>query len=101
MAAGAEVESIYRPISQEGEGGCLIDRIAEEESENEKMLDRMILKEVLHDLKPQERRIIVERYYENKTQTAIASGLGISQVQVSRMEKKILKELRAKLTGKN
>jgi len=65
------------------------------------MLDRMILKEVLHDLKPQERRIIVERYYENKTQTAIASGLGISQVQVSRMEKKILKELRAKLTGKN
>jgi len=36
MAAGAEVESIYRPISQEGEGGCLIDRIAEEESETKK-----------------------------------------------------------------
>lgn len=102
MAAGAEVESIYRPLNQEGDGnGCLLDKIADEKTENEKMLDRMVLTDLLHDLKPQERQIIMERYYENKTQSVIAKGLGISQVQVSRLEKKILKEMRSKMLGKN
>lgn len=100
IEAGAEVESIYRPFSREDEnGGSLIDKIAEKESENEKLLDRMVLSDLLKDLKPQERRIILERYFENKTQSVIACGLGISQVQVSRLEKKILKEMREKLTG--
>ena len=102
LAAGAEVESIYRPLNSDGDGtGCLLDRIADEEVENEKLLDRMVLTDLLHDLKPQERQIIMERYYENKTQSVIAKGMGISQVQVSRLEKKILKELRSKLLGKN
>ncbi|MBQ7797297.1 MAG: SigB/SigF/SigG family RNA polymerase sigma factor [Lachnospiraceae bacterium] len=98
LEAGAEVESIYRPVSREDEhGGCLIDKIAENSSENEKLLNRIVLEDLLKGLKPQEQRIIVERYFENKTQTVIANGLGISQVQVSRLEKKILKELREKL----
>ena len=59
----------------------------------------MVLKEVLKELNPQEQRIIFARYFENKTQTVIASHLGISQVQVSRMEKKILLELRKKLNA--
>lgn len=97
--AGAEVESIYRPMSRDDEnGGCLIDKIAENGSENEKLLNRMVLADLLKGLKPQEQQIIMARYFENKTQTVIADGLGISQVQVSRLEKKILKELREKLT---
>lgn len=95
--AGAEVESIYRPIDHEDEsGGCLIDRIAETKSENEMLINRMVLAELLEKLTAQEQKIIVERYFENKTQAVIADGLGISQVQVSRMEKRILKELRQK-----
>lgn len=98
LEAGAEVESIYRPMSREDEGsGCLIDKIAESSSENEKLLNRMVLKELLRGLKEEEQQIIIKRYFENKTQTVIANDLGISQVQVSRLEKKILRQLREKL----
>lgn len=96
--AGAEVESIYRPLNSEDEsGGYLLDKISGNNSENETLLNRMVLTEVLKGLKPQEQQIIFARYFENKTQTVIASALGISQVQVSRLEKRILKELREKL----
>ncbi len=96
--AGAEVESIYRPLNREDEsGGYLIDKISENSSENEKLLNRMVLSDLLKSLKPQEQQIIMARYFENKTQTVIANALGISQVQVSRLEKKILREMREKL----
>ena len=98
--AGAEVESIYRPLNSEDEsGGYLLDKISGNSSENEALLNRMVLMEVLKGLKPQEQRIIFARYVENKTQTVIAGDLGISQVQVSRLEKRILKELREKLNA--
>jgi len=98
--AGAEVESIYRPLNSEDEsGGYLLDKISGNSSENEALLNRMVLMEVLKGLKPQEQRIIFARYFENKTQTVIAGDLGISQVQVSRLEKRILKELREKLNA--
>lgn len=98
LEAGAEVESIYRPISKDDEnGGYLLDKISEETSENDKLLNRLVLEDLLNALNPQERRIITARYFENKTQTEIASQLGISQVQVSRMEKRILREMREKL----
>jgi RNA polymerase sporulation-specific sigma factor len=100
LEAGAEVESIYRPLgNDDGSGGCLMDKLLGNQLEDETILNRMVLKEVLKDLKPQEQRIIFERYFENKTQTAIASHLGISQVQVSRLEKKIILELRKKLNA--
>ena len=54
----------------------------------------------MEELKPQEREIIRLRYFEECTQTQIAGMLGISQVQVSRLEKKILKSMRDKLYGK-
>lgn len=98
MEAGAEIESIYRPVSRDDEnGGCLIDKIAEKTSENEKVLDRIVLTELIAGLNEQEQQIIKMRYFDNKTQTVIAQKLGISQVQVSRLEKRILKRLREKL----
>lgn len=98
LEAGAEVESIYRPLgNDDGSGGCLMDKLLGNHLEDEALLNRMVLKEVLKELNPQEQRIIFARYFENKTQTVIASHLGISQVQVSRMEKRILLELRKKL----
>ena len=74
-----------------------MDKLTGENLENEHLLNRMVLKEVLKDLEPQDRQIIFARYFENKTQSMIANHLGISQVQVSRLEKKILSELRKKL----
>ena len=100
LEAGAEVESIYRPLgNDDGSGGCLMDKLLGNHLEDEALLNRMVLKEVLKELNPQEQRIIFARYFENKTQSVIASHLGISQVQVSRMEKKILLELRKKLNA--
>ena len=98
LEAGAEVESIYRPVGRDEEnGGCLMDRIAEKNSENDQVLNRMVLTALLKDLGEQEQQIILKRYFENKTQTVIASELGISQVQVSRLEKKILRQLRERM----
>ena len=85
MEAGARVGSIYEPFDAGDEsGGCLADKIAEKTLENDRV---------------QEQQIIKMRYFENMTQTVIAGRLGISQVQVSRLEKKILREMRERLTS--
>ena len=98
MEAGAEVESLYRPLGREEENsGCLMDKIAETVSENDRLLDRLALGELLAGLGEKEQSIIRMRYFENRTQTEIAKTLGISQVQVSRLEKKILFQMREKL----
>ena len=54
----------------------------------------MVLKELMEGLNEEQREIIVRRYFYNQTQTQIAKELGISQLQVSRLEKRILKEMR-------
>jgi RNA polymerase sporulation-specific sigma factor len=95
LESGAEVESIYKTIYH-GDGNTisLIDKIEETENDNEKLLNRIVLQELISALEPQEKRIITMRYFLDKTQTEIAKELGISQVQVSRLEKKILKSMR-------
>ena len=95
LESGAEVESIYKTIYH-GDGNTisLIDKIEETENDNEKLLIRIVLQELISALEPQEKRIITMRYFLDKTQTEIAKELGISQVQVSRLEKKILKSMR-------
>jgi len=73
----------------------LMDKISETDSpEDNEVIDRILLKDVIAKLEPRERQIIVLRYFKDKTQTEIASVLGISQVQVSRIEKKILKSMK-------
>ena len=76
-----------------------MEQIPVEDLEGERLLDRMVLAELIRSLNETERRIIIGRYFENKTQTAIAKELAISQVQVSRLEKKILLQLRQKLVN--
>lgn len=98
LEAGAEVESLYRPADMGDENSaCLMDRLAQENNEHEELLNRMILRELMEGLDEEQREIIVRRYFYNETQTQIAGELGISQVQVSRLEKRILKEMRKKL----
>ncbi len=100
LEAGAEVESLYRPIGGgEDQNLCLMDRILDEKQEQEEMMNRMVLKQLLEQLSEKDRDIIVRRYFENQTQSKIAEDLSISQVQVSRLEKRILRQMREALKG--
>ena len=67
------------------------------ENQQEVLLNKILLEEILGILEPKERQLIYMRYFQDMTQTQIAERMGISQVQVSRMEKRILKRLREKL----
>lgn len=98
LEAGVEVESLYKTIYQsDGSPIYLIDKLAQTKDENENMIDKLALKEVIASLDEREQEIIRLRYFNDRTQTDIAKELGISQVQVSRMEKRILKILKDKL----
>ena len=98
MEANAEVESIHKTIYQkDGQEIQLLDKLAEQESKEENVLERILLKELLEKLGKEERQLIYLRYFAEQTQTEVGKSLGMSQVQVSRMEKRILGELRSQL----
>ena len=98
IESAAEVESLYRPINYNDEPGmCLMDRIPEESETQEKLLNKMTLKKLVSELESRDKDIILRRYYYNQTQSQVAKDLNISQVQVSRLEKKILKSMREKI----
>ncbi len=61
------------------------------------MVDNIMLKDMLSRLKPRDRQVIILRYFKDQTQTEVARQLGISQVQVSRIEKKIIEDMRKNL----
>ncbi len=90
--------SLYSPIDDDSENLSIIDRVEGEINEGELMLDNLALKDVIKRLDERDRKIIMLRYYFDKTQSEIASELNISQVQVSRLENKILENLRTKLS---
>lgn len=98
LDSGNEVESLYKPIYQkDGNEVSLLDKLEEKEAQEDKILNRILLKQLLDDLEKDARQLIYMRYFANKTQTEVGKELGISQVQVSRMEKKILQTLRGKI----
>lgn len=87
----APVKSLTEPLAGDGEL-LLQDMLGTDEGG--KIDDALALKQALDSLDPDERTLIVRRYYERHTQMSIAGDLGLSQVQISRMEKKVLKKLR-------
>ena len=91
-----EVESLY--ASADGKEGTLqiIDKLADT-TENEKMLERLSLMEALEHLDAKQRQIIMLRYFQDRTQADVAKCIGISQVQVSRIEKRVLSELKERM----
>ncbi|MCM1468264.1 MAG: SigF/SigG family RNA polymerase sporulation sigma factor [Alistipes sp.] len=93
-----EVESIHKTIYQsDGNEIYLVDRLSGEKDEKEELLNHMLVHSLMEGLTEQEQKIIRMRYFENKTQTEVAKEFGISQVQVSRMEKKILLSMRKRV----
>ena len=98
LDSNVEIESLQKTIYQgEGNDIRLIDKLEEKKNRQEESLNRILLEEILGQLTVSERRLIYMRYFQERTQTEIARELGVSQVQVSRMEKKILKRLRDKM----
>ena len=98
MEEGAQIESLQKMIYQgDGSGIVLEDKIEEPENGQESLLNKMLLEQLLGSLEAKERELIYLRFFQEKTQMQIAGELGISQVQVSRMEKKILKVLRERI----
>ena len=98
MDSSIEVESLQKVICQgSSEGVSLMERVEQGHDEQEELLRRMLLEELLSSLEPRERRLIVLRFFYDRTQTQVAMELGMSQVQVSRLEKKILSALKEKM----
>ena len=91
----SEVESLHKIIYQgDGEGVSLMERVEEKRAEQEALLTGMLVRELLDTLEPKERRLILLRFFYDKTQAQVAGELGMTQVQVSRLEKKILLTLK-------
>lgn len=99
MEANVQVESIYKSVYQnDGNEIYMVDQLADESrDEQEGLLNHLVVKQLLSSLPEKEQKLIILRYYQDKTQTEVARMLGISQVQVSRMEKRILFGMREKM----
>lgn len=88
-------EYLYNVIHQDdGAPLYLIDKISLDTDNQEEILDNIFLKEILNKLEARDRQVIVLRYFKDKTQVEVAKELGISQVQVSRIEKRIIDDMR-------
>ncbi|KAA0550342.1 RNA polymerase sporulation sigma factor SigF [Bacillus sp. BGMRC 2118] len=85
-------ETVYE---NDGDPITLLDQIADETETG--WFDKIALKEAIRDLDDRERLIVFLRYYKDQTQSEVAARLGISQVQVSRLEKKILQQMKDRM----
>ena len=98
IESSVNMQYLYDTIHQDdGAPVLLIDKLSEKGEDDSEMINRLALKEALRSLDSKSRQIIVLRYFKDKTQVQVAKMLGISQVQVSRIEKKVLGLMKEKL----
>ena len=98
MSASMEVESIYKTIYQgDGSEVMLMDKLEDKADIGETASSKVALAQLMETLSQREKELIRMRYYDDYTQMQVAKEFGISQVQVSRMEKKILSGMRKRL----
>lgn len=91
--------SLYEPVyNKSGDTLQLMDQLCDETQSDEIWTERVALREAIERLTERERKILMLRYYEGKTQTEISSEVGISQAQVSRLEKTALKQIKANIS---
>lgn len=95
------LESSYHPeylydvvYHNDGKPLYLIDKVSADEDLEKEMIDNILLKEMLSQLEKRDRQVIILRYFKDKTQVEVAKTLGISQVQVSRIEKRIIEDMK-------
>lgn len=93
-----EPVSLYEPIySDSGDTVCVMDQVKDNKNTDEMWLERIALKEAVSHLTERERNILTMRFFQGKTQMEVSSEIGISQAQVSRLEKNALKQIRKEL----
>lgn len=97
LDANQKPESIDEELYDEPGGETKISKISTNKDEEGTIINKLCVQELIEDLADREREIIILRYYKGKTQAEVAVKLGITQVQVSRIEKKILIEMRRKI----
>ena len=98
LESASSMQYLYDTIHQDdGAPVLLIDKISENGEEDSEMIERLALKEAIGTLDVKSRQIIILRYFKDKTQVQVAKMLCISQVQVSRIEKKVLSKMKEKL----
>lgn len=92
------INSVEEKLYDEGEDGIsLLDKMSSNVDEANMVTNHLCIEQLLNNLNEQERQLILLRYYKGKTQTEIAKILGITQVQVSRIEKRTLEHMKMKL----
>ena len=90
--------SLYEPVYTDGgDPLCVMDQISDKKNREENWVEQLSLSEAMKRLPARERRIIDMRFFEGKTQTEVAGEVGISQAQVSRLEKNALKAMKSYL----
>lgn len=95
LEATREIDSIHRAVNDGDNNPVLvIDKISSQESDEERIINSVALKNGIDSLSHRERQILMLRYYREKTQSEVAKIMGLSQVQISRIEKKVLLTLR-------
>lgn len=90
------VDSIEKTIS-ENEDLSIIDKISSEKDEEKEIINKIVVKGLINELGEKEKQLIILRYYRAQTQVQVSEIMGISQVQISRLEKKILNNMKQKL----
>ncbi len=99
LEATAQPESIFKSVHDDGGTPVLlIDKICSTSSGEVDIINNVCLKEEIKKLPPRERQILMLRFYKEKTQSEVARILGLSQVQISRIEKKTLLDLRKNIS---
>lgn len=102
MESNNSIESIEGTSNQsdkEGKKLSILDKISTGKNEEEIITNKIVIKQLLKELDERDREIILLRFFKEKTQTEVARILGISQVQVSRIERKVLDKMKNKLTS--
>ena len=93
-----EPVSLYEPVySDSGDTVCVMDQVKDNKNPDEMWLERIALKEAVSRLTDRERSILTMRFFQGKTQMEVSSEIGISQAQVSRLEKNALRQIRKEL----
>ncbi len=98
VEAKCEIESLNKVIYQSDSGEIsLLDKLHDEKNENEKVINKLLVEQLMAELEDFEKQLIEMRYFKEMTQTQIAEMMGVSQVKISRMEKKIILKMREKV----
>ena len=100
MEAISDPVSLYDPIYSDGsESACVMDQLGDTQNTDLQWLEQIAMEEAVKRLDSREKRILALRFYEGRTQMEVAKDVGISQAQVSRLEKNAIKRIKKELSG--